>query len=498
MSTQWDEMPHLYGALLLSRGQTQAYLTTYGYYPPLLDLFTTLYIKIFGVTSVAGRLVSVTFSLLALWIVFEFCKKIYGSKNALLASILLGTMPGFFWLSRITMLETMLIFFFTLVMFFFYSWITKNSNKALLFSGLALGIGILAEYEIVVAAVAMIVSILFFCRKRLKISVAKLIILLVIVVLVAAPWFLMVYHADGSTKFQTLEYVLQGGDQNRPVYSNRFFTPVFYLIEMSWPFNGVPVNPISLPIFILGLCGLGLFAYRRQKQDIFLFTWFIVVYVFFTIIPNRQWRYVTPLFPILAISAACFIMFLYSKIQAWKPKQLGISGERYKKLAAALFIIIVASTIFYSCYNAYGMTARDEVDIPIQQTTNYLAGHLGQNQSAVIVCAFNLLDQDMFRFYLPANMSEYQIWQYPALAVDAYTPNFNITEFVNLCEQRNVKYIILYDYGTNTPFYNTTLTYADVLQTIANTHRFGVPTDQPFFGQMPHRLFLVRFNQTQT
>jgi len=392
----------------------------------------------------------------------------------------------------------MLIFFFTLVMFFFYSWIIKNSNKALLFSGLALGIGILAEYEIVVAAVAMVASVLFFCRKRLKISLAKLIILLIIVVLVAAPWFLMVYQADGSTKFQTLQHVLQGGDENRPVYSNRFFSPVFYLIEMTWPFNGAPVNPISLPIFILGLCGLALFAYRRKKQDVFLFTWFIVVYVFFTIIPNRQWRYVTPLFPILAISAACFIMFLYGKIHAWKPKQLGLSGERFKKFAAAFFIIIVASTIFYSSYNAYEMTARDQVDIPIQQTTNYLAGHLGQNQSAVIVCAFNLLDQDMFRFYLPANMSEYQIWQYPELAVDAYTPNFNITEFVNLCEQNNVKYIILYDYGSSTQFYNTTLTYSDILQMIANTQRFGVPTDQPFFGQMPHRLFLVRFNQTQT
>jgi hypothetical protein len=41
---------------------------------------------------------------------------------------------------------------------------------------------------------------------------------------------------------------------------------------------------------------LGLFAYRRRKQDIFFLTWFIVMYVFFTI-PNRQWRYVTPLFP---------------------------------------------------------------------------------------------------------------------------------------------------------------------------------------------------------
>ncbi len=502
MSTQWDEMPHLYGALLLTRGQTQLYMTTYGYYPPLLDLITTGYMQIFGVTPVAGRLISVTFSLLALWIVFEFSNKIYGPKNALLASILLGTMPGFFWLSRITMLETMLIFFFTLVMFFFYSWITKNSNKALLFSGIALGIGILAEYEIAVAAVAMVVSILFFCRKRLKISLTKLIILLIIVVLVAAPWFIMVYQADGSTKFQTLEYVLQGGDQNRPVYSNRFFTPVFYLIEMSWPFNGVPVNPISLPIFILGLCGLALFAYRRKKQDVFLFTWFIVVYVFFTIIPNRQWRYVTPLFPILAISAACFIMFLYGKIHDWKPKQLCLNGERFKKFAAALFIIIVASTIFYSSYNAYEMTARDEIQIPIEEATNYLVGHLGQNQSAVIVCASNLLDQDMFWLYMPANMSQNQIWQYPELAVDAYTPDFNITEFVVLCEQHNVKYIILFDYGPNAPFFNSTLTYSQVETMIYNTHRFGVPSDQPFFGSFSdnkgYRLFLVRFNQTQT
>ncbi len=98
------------------------------------------------------------------------------------------------------------------------------------------------------------------------------------------------------------------------------------------------------------------------------------------------------------------------------------------------------------------MTARDETGIPIAADNELiLLGHLDQNQSAVIVCAFNLVDQDMFRFYLPASMSPNQIWQYPSLAVDAYTPNFNITQFVNLCEQRNVKYLILYDYGSNTP-----------------------------------------------
>ena len=498
MSVQWDEMPHLYGATLLSRGQTWDYMTTYGYYPPIFDLITTVYFLLFGVNEVVGRLVAVTFSLLAIWLLYELTKRTYGQKNALIAAVLLGTMPGFFWLSRVTLLETTLIFFFTLVMFSFYSWITKDTYKTLLFSGIALGIGILAKYQILVAAIAMLLSILFLARKRLKISLAKFLLICLIMVLVVVPWFFMIYHYNGITKFQTLQYVMTEGGQDRPAYSNRFQPiPVYYLVEMTWPFNDIPVHPISLPIFVLGLCGLGLFAYRRKKQDIFFLTWFLVVYVFFTIIPNRQWRYVTPLFPILAISASAFIMFLYGRVHGWKPKQAGIEGARLKMLASALFIIIIASTIAFSSYEAYQMTARDQIHIPIQEATSYLAGHLDQNQSAVLVCSFNLLNQDMFRFYLPSNMSRDQIWQYPALAVDAFTPNFNIAEFVNLCQTRNVKYIILFDYGIHTQFFNTTLDYTQVETMIYNTGRFGDPQDQPFwgdfYGNMGYRIFLVRF-----
>jgi hypothetical protein len=95
-------------------------------------------------------------------------------------------------------------------------------------------------------------------------------------------------------------------------------------------------------------------------------------------------------------------------------------------------------------------------------------------------------------------MSKDQIWQYPDLAVDAFTPNFNITEFVGLCQQRNVKYIILFDYGPHMQFFNTTLDYTQVQTMIYNTGRFDVPTDRPFFGDFSnnkgYRLFLVRFN----
>ncbi len=499
MSVQWDEMPHLFGGVLLSRGQTWEYMTTYAYYPPVFDLVTTAYLTVFGVNEVAGRLVAVTFSVLAIWLLFEFTKRTYGEKNAFVASVLLGTMPGFFWLSRVTMLETMLIFFFTLVMFAFYTWLSKEgSYRALVFSGLALGIGVLAKYQIIVGALAMLLSILFLARKRLKMNLVKFLLIGVVVAAVVAPWFVLIYHYNGMTKFETIQYVMSEGGQDRPAYSNRFQPlPVYYLVEMTWPFNDIAVHPISLPIFVLGLCGLGLFAYRRSRQDIFFLTWFLVVYGFFTLIPNRQWRYVTPLFPILAIAAACFILFLYGKVQRWKPQQIGIKAAHMKKAAAVGLIAIIACTVAYSGYNAYEMTVRDQIHIPVQEATNYLAGHLDQNQSAVLVCSFNLLSQDMFRFYLPSNMSSNQVWQYPALAVDAFKPDFNITEFLDLCVKQNVKYIILFDYGIHTQFFNTTLDYTQVEKMIYDTGRFGDPKDQPFWGEfygnMGYRIFLVRF-----
>jgi len=499
MSVQWDEMPHLFGATLLSRGDTWSYMTTYAYYPPIFDAVTTGFFAVFGVNEVAGRLVAVTFAAFSIWLLFEFTKRTYGPKNALIAAVLLGTMPGFFWLSRVTMLETMLIFFFTLVMFAFYIWLNKDgSNRALILSGLALGIGVLAKYQIIVAALAMLLSIVFLARKRLKLNLAKFIVIIVIVVLVVAPWFLMIYHYNGMTKFETIQYVMSEGGQDRPAYSNRFQPiPVYYLVEMTWPFNDIPVHPISLPIFILGLAGLGLFAYRRKKQDIFFLTWFLVIFGFFTLLSNRQWRYVTPLFPILAISASSFVMFLYGKVERWRPPQSRIKAEVLKKWASVAFIAIIIGALAYSSYNAYQMTERDQIHIPIEEATAYLSSHLGQNESAVLVCSFNLLSQDMFRFYLPSNMSWYQIWQYPELAVDAFTADFNITEFLNLCVERNVKYIILYDFGIHNQFFNTTLDYVQIQTMIYQTGRFDDPLERPFWGQYygwyGYRIFLVRF-----
>ncbi len=455
MSIQWDEIPHLYGGLLLARGQAQGYIATYGYYPPLYDLLTTGFFQVFGVSAASGRLAAVMFSLLSVWLVFEFANRTYGSKIALVASVLLGVMPGFFWISRIALLETALIFFFSLALFFFFSWLRLSQNKMLLLCGLTLGVGFLAKYQILVAGLVMIAAILVLSRKKLRLKFSKFMLLPLIAVLVVVPWVLVLYQINGLDKFGELLYVIQEGGQDRAVYSARFPMPIFYLIEMTWPFNDIPVHPISLPLYIIGLCGLALWAYRRRTEDKFFLIWFITVYVFFTLIPNKQWRYVTPLFPVLAISAADFLFFVYSKIGAtWASKQPNFGKKRIRKITAAFFVVLAAATVFYSSYDAYQMTVRDQLHIPIEDATNYAASRISGNESIMVLQAFNLFNQDMVRFYLPANQAnQIQVFQYPELPIDSFAYTFNVTELVALCQETNVKYVFLYEHAEVMEFY---------------------------------------------
>ena len=58
----------------------------------------------------------------------------------------------------------------------------------------------------------------------------------------------------------------------------------------------------------------------------------------------------------------------------------------------------------------------------------------------------------------------------PQLPVDTYTPNFNITEFINLCKQDNVKYVFTYEYGGTVPYFNTTL---DLMQIYTQMYASG-------------------------
>ena len=110
---QWDETPHLNGGYLFSEGNFQEYIETESFYPPAFDLITGLFFKILGPNLFSARLVAVIFGVLSVWVVFEMANQLYGPKVGLIASLLIASMPGFVWFSRLALLESMLLFFFS-------------------------------------------------------------------------------------------------------------------------------------------------------------------------------------------------------------------------------------------------------------------------------------------------------------------------------------------------------------------------------------------------
>ena len=211
--------------------------------------------------------------------------------------------------------------------------------------------------------------------------------------------------------------------------------PIFYLIEMVWPYD--VFHPISLFVYAAGLAGLVFLAWRRKPEDKFIVIWFACIYVFFTLISNKEWRYIVPLFPAITIAAAVAMMTLYSKVEnAWKNSQTNVNRKLLVKVGTVLLIASMAGAVAYSVYDTYDYISKYDITIDIKGATDYAFNHVESNKSIMVLCPFNFFSREMVRFYLWADGDNLiPVFQYPRYPVDTYTPTFNITELIHLSKR---------------------------------------------------------------
>jgi hypothetical protein len=482
----WDETPHLVGGLLLSRGQLQEYTQAYLFYPPLYDFTTVLYYTVLGASVFSARLVALTFGVLSVWLIFEVTYRIQGPKTAMLSGVLLASMPGLIVLSRLALIETMLVFFFSISLFLFYGWIRTNNSKLLLLSGVTLGLGFIVKYQILVAGMIMLVTGLFMWKNHIRKKIGKFLLLAVIAGVVVLPWVFLVYQ---SGRLDTWLYAIQVGNEERTLYSERFYQPIFYLIEMTYPY--MDIHPISLPIYILSFLGLAYWLWRRKLKDKFFLIWFLVTYIFFTLIPNKNWRYITPVFPVLAISTADFLVFFWGKVtDALKAYKNRLSRIDVNKIAAAIFVFFIGASVVFSLNDAYYWVEKEHVKIPIKEACQYLSENSAVNEPVIVLFTGNFFSTEMVKFYLRLyDSGERELWPYPENPVDAYKPVFNETYLIEQCEGSNVKYLLLYEHG-NITYFESTWKSNDVQKMLLDSGSFSKEME---FGSYPRHIYIMRF-----
>jgi hypothetical protein len=212
------------------------------------------------------------------------------------------------------------------------------------------------------------------------------------------------------------------------------------------------------------------------------------------LISNREWRYVLTLFPALAISASVLILFTYEKFRVSFLNSVRVSKKTGSRIAAGLLIGFLCFSVAYSVNDVYLNVKQNSFNIEIKQATDYVIANDSGNQSIIVLCPFNYFSQDMVKFYLwEAGYPQIQTYQYPALPVDTYTPNFNITEFISLCRQYNVKFVYTYENGGTTPYFNTTLSLVDIYIQIYDSKAFSEISPQTTFGINPRRVIILTF-----
>jgi len=74
-----------------------------------------------------------------------------------------------------------------------------------------------------------------------------------------------------------------------------------------------------------------------------------------------------------------------------------------------------------------------------------------------------------------------------------YTPTFNITEFIGLCKQDNVKYVFTYENGGVVPYFNTTLNLHQIYEQIYDSGNFSQISPDATFGSDPRRILILNF-----
>jgi 4-amino-4-deoxy-L-arabinose transferase-like glycosyltransferase len=102
--------------------------------PPLHYWTLALSYTVFGGhNGVTARLPSVFFGLLTLLATFIFVKKLYGDETAIGAAVVLSLLYVFFFVTHVCIVDSSLVFFVTLSVYFLYAAINSAGRKKLLF-----------------------------------------------------------------------------------------------------------------------------------------------------------------------------------------------------------------------------------------------------------------------------------------------------------------------------------------------------------------------------
>ncbi|QQG42447.1 MAG: glycosyltransferase family 39 protein [Candidatus Giovannonibacteria bacterium] len=314
-------------------------------HPPLVFWVQHFFMNIFGDSAWAFRLPSAVFGVASVYLVYLIGAILFSETAGLLASAFFAMTLNGVYISRTGMQEPYVIFFMLLASYFFLKAVGKPNSNYLIWTGIALGLGFLAKYNVFIMAPFFLAYLAvykrdYFLNKKLWLGTLIVFVIFSPVII----YNIELYRAVGHFDFQ-LSYVF---GQSHPEWQSQPGKEIGTAGERVK--NFVP-RLIATNSWLFLVIFAGSLIFLRNS---FLFFVFGFLLLLFSLI-GPAYRFLTMLTPWMALSVGSaaehyFFAFLASlgvaQRQTRSKTMLGSA-----KIAIFALIAVFAFEIFYSYNN---------------------------------------------------------------------------------------------------------------------------------------------------
>lgn len=292
-----------------------------------------------GFSDFTTRFLSGLLSIGTVVLVFLIGRQLFGRWTGVLAAVLLAVNGYHVALGRLALLDSTMVFFFTLSILFFLQWLKTDNQKWFYLLAAASGMTVMAKVPGIILIPIILITI-FLCRRGKSLNLKNLSMFTLVFLLAMSPAF---YQVSLNPE-QYLSFLSEGTSRVSIVNETYYFDKL-----------NTYAGPLFLGLTIFGIIPALLF---RKTGDLLCLVWFGSVLIFFLAYPLKGWNYILPITPAAAILGARGITYLTNFLKPVFSKKSGLENPiSWKAIIGVVGIVLLVAVVTSQSYvTVYNMT----------------------------------------------------------------------------------------------------------------------------------------------
>lgn len=301
--------------------------------PPLSYYIPAFFYWIGGGNLTIFKFFSPLFGILTIILIFYLGKELYNFWAGLIAAILTAGTSLFISFSLMSYVETLTAFGILLTFYCIYKAITLRTNKWIIFSGIVFGLFMKEIYFFIPIALGFYLVLKYFTHSFDKKEFKILFLIIVIGLVIYAPWMIRNYLNFKNPIFPYLPEIFGYGGLDEIGYKLRVEEGSTDIMKT---FNLNILVTYFGALFYLGIFGVLYLIYRKR---LLLLSFILILSLPIFLTSLRDVRYLFSIIPLMSLAVSLFIIELF------------YSQGEYRKYYKYLSLFVILIIFPFSLYN---------------------------------------------------------------------------------------------------------------------------------------------------